>query len=206
MWLLIGYFICMVLQRIRKMRFHIIINNVSRAARNGTLFIFDSVFVITVMDLWPMKCHFHRETTVLLPWDDFINFCCVHLYTDTSIYDPWEVLLPLIRPFHLLSIISLLWKIFLFQSINMFSKSYSKSDAHIYKYIENMILFKITDYILRFDFLISILFNIHGREDDKDLRVTKQFWECLFCRVRAIITRHSNIMGILLHLSFFSYS
>ena len=155
MLLLIGYFICMVLQCIRKMRFYIIINNVLRASKNGTLFIFDSVFVITVMDLWPMKCHFHRETTVLLPWDDFINFCCVHLYTDTSIYDPWDMLLPLIRTLNLLSIILRLWKIFIAQIINMFSmnlhiavnhwklgsKNQCFSNSGEYKYIENMIYY-----------------------------------------------------------------
>ena len=68
-----------------------------------------------------MKYHFHWETTVLLPWDNVANFCFVHLYTDTSVYDPWDVLLPLIRPFHLLPIILRLWKIFLFQNINMLS-------------------------------------------------------------------------------------
>ena len=68
-----------------------------------------------------MKYHFHRETTVLLPWDNFIHFCLLHLYTDTSVYDPWDVLLPLIKPFHLLPIILRLWKIFLFQIINMLS-------------------------------------------------------------------------------------
>ena len=68
-----------------------------------------------------MKCHFHRETTVWLPWDNSINLCFVHLYTNTSVFDPWDVLLPLIRPFHLLPIILRLWKIFLFQNINMLS-------------------------------------------------------------------------------------
>ena len=47
---MIGYFICMAWQCVRKMRFHILIDEVSKAARNGTIFIFDRVFAINVME------------------------------------------------------------------------------------------------------------------------------------------------------------
>ena len=89
-----------------------------------------------------MKYHFHRETTVLLPWDNFIDFCLLHLYTDTSVYDPWDVLLPLIRPFHLLPIILRPWKLFLFQIINMFSMKYAYC-AWVFTIRPNTIPFKI---------------------------------------------------------------
>ena len=79
-----------------------------------------------------MKYHFHRETTVLLPWDNFIDFCLLHLYTDTSVYDPWDVLLPLIRPFYLLPIILRPWKLFLFQIINMFSMKLHTAHEYLY--------------------------------------------------------------------------